>query len=174
MLGYAPYHGLKLGQEYLPSYVYEVFEPICKTSLDIFKWYQFSMHPTKLIGSEFIGHAGIHIAAQFTDNLNTGVLVELNDFKKPKRNLRWASISPDGQTIVFAKKYNLYWMDKANYEKALVNEEDSTIVENQLTKDGIEYFEYGNSQNETNVDKEKNKNKRKPAFILWSPDSKHL
>lgn len=46
-------------------------------------------------------------------------------------------------------------MDKANYEKALVNEEDSTIVENQLTKDGIEYFEYGNSQNETNVDKEK-------------------
>ena len=51
---------------------------------------------------------------------------------------------------------------------------DSTIVENQLTKDGIEYFEYGNSQNETNVDKEKNKNKRKPAFILWSPDSKHF
>ncbi len=110
----------------------------------------------------------------FEYNLNTGVLVELNDFKKPKRNLRWASISPDGQTIVFAKKYNLYWMDKANYEKALVNEEDSTIVENQLTKDGIEYFEYGNSQNETNVDKEKNKNKRKPAFILWSPDSKHF
>jgi len=98
----------------------------------------------------------------------------LSDFKKPKRNLRWASISPDGQTIVFAKKYNLYWMDKANYEKALVNEDDSTIVENQLTKDGIEYFEYSNSQNETNVDQEKNKNKRKPAFVLWSPDSRHF
>lgn len=106
--------------------------------------------------------------------MNTGILIELSDFKKPKRNLRWASISPDGQTIVFAKKYNLYWMDKANYDKALVNEDDSTIVENQLTKDGIEYFEYSNSQNETNVDQEKNKNKRKPAFVLWSPDSRHF
>lgn len=110
----------------------------------------------------------------FEYNLNTGVLIELNEFKKPKRNLRWASISPDGQTIVFAKKYNLYWMDKANYEKALLNEEDSTIVEYQLTKDGVEDFEYGSSRNENNVDKEKNKNKRKPAFILWSPDSKHF
>lgn len=110
----------------------------------------------------------------FEYNLNTGILIELSDFKKPKRNLRWASISPDGQTIVFAKKYNLYWMDKANYDKALVNEDDSTIVENQLTKDGIEYFEYSNSQNETNVDQEKNKNKRKPAFVLWSPDSRHF
>ncbi|MEO5945947.1 MAG: DPP IV N-terminal domain-containing protein [Chitinophagaceae bacterium] len=110
----------------------------------------------------------------FEYNLNTGALVELSDFKKPKRNLRWASISPDGQTVVFAKKYNLFWMDKPNYEKALVNEDDSTIVEQQLTTDGIEYFEYGNSQNETNVDKEKNKNKRKSAFVLWSPDSKHF
>jgi dipeptidyl aminopeptidase/acylaminoacyl peptidase len=110
----------------------------------------------------------------FEYNLNTGELVELTDFKKPKRNPRWASISPDGQTIVFSKNYNLYWMDKANYEKALVNEDDSTVVQTQLTTDGVEYYEYGNSQNETNVDKEKNKNKRKPAFIYWSPDSKHF
>ena len=31
-------------------------------------------------------------------------------------------------------------MDKANYEKSLVNEEDSTIVETQLTTDGVEDF----------------------------------
>jgi dipeptidyl aminopeptidase/acylaminoacyl peptidase len=110
----------------------------------------------------------------FEYNIVTGELVELKDYKKPKRAPRWASISPDGQTIVFAKKFNLYWMDKPNYEKALVNEEDSTIIENQLTTDGMEYFEYGSSQNETNVDKEKNKNKRKAAFVLWSPDSKHF
>lgn len=110
----------------------------------------------------------------FEYNLNSGQLLELSDFKKPKRNPRWASISPDGQTIVFAKKYNLFWMDKTNYEKALLNEDDSTIVEHQLTKDGVEYFEYGNYQNETNVEKEKNKNKRKPAQILWSPDSKNF
>ncbi len=110
----------------------------------------------------------------FEYNLTTGELVELTDFKKPKRNPRWASISPDGQTIVFAKNFNLYWMDKVNYEKALQNEEDSTIVQKALTTDGVDYYEYGNSQNETNVDKEKNKNKRKPAFIFWSPDSKHF
>ena len=42
----------------------------------------------------------------FEYNLNSGQLLELSDFKKPKRNPRWASISPNGQTIVFAKKYN--------------------------------------------------------------------
>ncbi len=110
----------------------------------------------------------------FEYNLTTGQLVELTDFNKPKRPPRWASISPDGEKIVFAKKYNLYWMDKANYEKALKNEDDSTIVENKLTTDGVEFFEYGNSQNETNIDKEKNKNKRKPAFVYWSPDSKNF
>jgi dipeptidyl-peptidase 4 len=115
----------------------------------------------------------------FEYNINAGQLVQLNDFKKPKRNQRWASISPDGQTILFTKRFNLYWMDRANYEKALVNEDDSTIVENQVTKDGVEYFSYGNDGfysggNETNVDKEKNKNKRKPVFAYWSPDSKHF
>jgi dipeptidyl-peptidase-4 len=50
-------------------------------------------------------------------------------------------------------------MDKADYEKALQKEDDSTIVENKLTTYGIENFEYGTSENDTNVDKEKNKNK---------------
>ncbi|MDQ6815350.1 MAG: DPP IV N-terminal domain-containing protein [Bacteroidota bacterium] len=110
----------------------------------------------------------------FEYNLDTQQLVELSDFKKPKRNPKWASVSPDGQTIVFAKNFNLYWMDKANYEKALQKEDDSTIVEHKLTTNGVENFEYGSSENETNVDKEKNKDKRKTARILWSPDSKHV
>ncbi|HYF30794.1 MAG TPA: DPP IV N-terminal domain-containing protein [Chitinophagaceae bacterium] len=110
----------------------------------------------------------------FEYNLVTEQLVELSDFKKPKRRPMWASISPDGQTIVFSRNFNLFWMDRANYEKALKNEDDSTIVENRLTSDGIEYFAYGSSQNETNVEKERNKNKRKPAFAFWSPDSKHF
>ena len=110
----------------------------------------------------------------FEYNLNTQQLVELTDFKKPKRKPTWANISPDGQTILFAKNFNLYWMDKSNYEKALQKEDDSTIVENKMTTDGVEYFEYGSSQNENNVDKEKNKNKRKSVFAYWSPDSKHF
>ena len=114
----------------------------------------------------------------FEYNLTTGQLVMLSELKKPKRNPRWASISPDGQTILFARNYNLYWMDRPNYEKALKNEDDSTVVENKITADGVEYFSYGSESffggGETNVDKEKNKNKRKPASAFWSPDSKHF
>ncbi|HEY0057577.1 MAG TPA: DPP IV N-terminal domain-containing protein [Flavisolibacter sp.] len=110
----------------------------------------------------------------FEYNLDTEQLVELSDFKKPKRNHRWASISPDGQMVLFSRNFNLFWMDRPNYEKALKNEDDSTIVESKITSDGIEHFEYGFSPNETNVDKEKNKNKRKPVFVYWSPDSKHF
>ena len=110
----------------------------------------------------------------FEYNLDNNVLTELTDFKKPKRKPAWASISPDSQTVVFARNFNLYYMDKANYEKAVKNEDDSTIVEKKLTTDGVENFAYGDSFNETNIDREKNKNKRKPAFIYWSPDSKHF
>ena len=115
----------------------------------------------------------------FEYNVNNGQLVQLTDFRRPSRTPRWASVSPDQQTIVFVKNYNLFWMDKANYEKALKNEDDSTIVEHAITKDGVEFFGYSNEGylsgiGENNVDKEKNKNKRKPAFVYWSADSKHF
>ena len=115
----------------------------------------------------------------FEYNTGTGQLVQLADFKKPKRNPRWASISPDGLTVLFGKNYNLYWMDTANYHKAILNEDDSTIVEHQITKDGVEFYSYGRSENqqgdgETNVDKEKVKKRRVPTFVYWSPDSKHF
>ncbi|WP_299703979.1 DPP IV N-terminal domain-containing protein [uncultured Pontibacter sp.] len=110
----------------------------------------------------------------FRYNLATGQVQELKDFEKPKSKPRWASISPDKSVVIFAKQHNLYWMDKANYEKALKNEKDSTIVEHQLTTDGVEYYTYGDTRGETNVEREKNKKNRKPAFIMWSPDSKQF
>jgi dipeptidyl aminopeptidase/acylaminoacyl peptidase len=110
----------------------------------------------------------------FEYNLDNGVLTELTDFKKPKRKPVWASIAPDSQIVVYAKNFNLYYMDKANYEKAVKNEDDTTIVEKKLTTDGVEYFSYGDSFNETNLEREKNKYKRKAAFIYWSPDAKHF
>ncbi len=115
----------------------------------------------------------------FEYNLLTEQLNELVDFKKPKRKPNWANISPDQNTIVFGRNYNLYYMDKANYEKALKNEDDSSIIEHALTTDGIQYFSWHSESSyggggETNVDIEKNKNKRKPVFGYWSEDSKKL
>jgi len=146
-------------------------------------WIQFEVKSTKEIEKkDTTAKKGTPPAKEkkvfyFEYNLTTGELVELADFKKPKRKPSWASISPDGNTILFGRNYNLWWMDKANYEKALKNEEDSTIVEYQLTKDGMEnysYFSEGNlsGTGDTNADKEKNKNKRKSVFLYWSPDSK--
>lgn len=108
----------------------------------------------------------------FEYNVTNEQLVELVDFKKSKRPPVWASISPDSTTVVFVRNFNLYWMDKINFAKALLNEKDSTIVETQLTTDGVEHYSYGESERETNVDREKNKNNRKRAAIFWSPDSK--
>jgi dipeptidyl aminopeptidase/acylaminoacyl peptidase len=110
----------------------------------------------------------------FEYNLTNGQLTERQDAEKKKERLSWASFSPDQRFVVFSKKNNLYWMDSANYRKAQIKEEDSTIVEHQLTTDGIEHYSYGGGGNETNVEKEKNKDKRKPAFILWSPDGKYF
>jgi dipeptidyl-peptidase-4 len=109
----------------------------------------------------------------FEYSLVTGKLTLLEDFKKPPEIPKWASVSPDEQMILFSKHDNLYWMDKENYEKAREDEEDSTIVEHQMTTDGEEYYSYGSGGwDETNVDKEKNKDKRKSVRILWSRDSK--
>ena len=115
----------------------------------------------------------------FEYNLQTAELVELPELKKPKRKPSWANVSPDGNSIVFGRSNNLYWMDKASYEKALINENDSTIVEKQLTKDGIENFGYFNDNNlsgtgQTDEEKEKDKKKRKGAYVMWSPNSKYF
>jgi dipeptidyl aminopeptidase/acylaminoacyl peptidase len=63
-------------------------------------------------------------------------------------------------------------MDKENFLKAVEDEKDSTIVENQWTQDGEEYYSYGGGgRGENNETKLKNKDKRKYVRGLWSHDS---
>jgi dipeptidyl-peptidase-4 len=111
----------------------------------------------------------------FTYDLQNNKLAELKDFNKVKPKPIWASIAPDSSAIVFSKNFNLYWMDKENYKKAVKNEDDSTIVDHQLTKDGIEFYAYGSGRgdDESVTDKKANK-KRRPASVLWSPDAKYF
>ena len=109
-------------------------------------------------------------------NLKTGELYPIKDWVEEKENPDWANISPNGEYIFFARDYNLWWMDKANYEKAKKDEKDSTVVEHQLTTDGVKDYGYGGGFTANANDYEKKikeeKKKRKGAYISWSRDSK--
>ncbi len=111
----------------------------------------------------------------FQYNINTQQLTEVRDAEKDPKRLSWANISPDSSKVVFAKNFNLFWMDKENFLKAVKDEKDSTIVENQLTEDGEKDYEYGfGGRGEDNVEEEKNKDNRRRVGALWSTDSKQL
>ncbi len=102
-------------------------------------------------------------------------LTEIKNFRKEKAKPNWGSVAPDSSAIIFTRNYNLFWMDKANYQKALKNEDDSTIVENQLTKDGLKYYAYGSDgDRENNEEVIKNDKKRRRASVLWSPNSQYF
>ncbi len=98
----------------------------------------------------------------------------INNKRAPKGDWKkWANVSPDSTIVLYSKKFNLYWMDKENFLKAVKNEKDSTIVENQWTKDGVEHFGYGGySRGLDNEEIEKRKNDRFPVSGHWSSDSK--
>jgi dipeptidyl aminopeptidase/acylaminoacyl peptidase len=110
----------------------------------------------------------------FLFNIGSQTVTEIETEKDPKR-LSWANIAPDSSKVVFAKNFNLYWMDKENFLKAVKDEKDSTIVENQLTTDGEKDYEYGwGGRGDDNVEEEKKKNDRKRVGVLWSSDSKQF
>jgi dipeptidyl-peptidase-4 len=111
----------------------------------------------------------------FSYDLATAKLKEIPNFQKPKAKPSWGSVAPDSSAIIFSRNYNLYWMDKANYKKAVKNEDDSTIVDHQLTKDGVKFYSYGSDgDGENNEENEKKNKKRRGAYVLWSPDAKHF
>jgi len=120
----------------------------------------------------------------FEYELEGGKLTLLDE--RPARKPAWASISPDDKTIVFARNHKLYMMDAANYAKALKKADDPTIVEVQLTTDGVEDNGYGGGrgmggdqqqqdQNENGQQGEGQENTRArtgAGNIAWSRDSK--
>ena len=110
----------------------------------------------------------------FQFNLISQQLKEIETVKEPTR-LAWANIAPDSSKVVYVKNFNLYWMDKANFLKAVKDLKDSTLVETAITKDGVADYEYGwGDRGDDNVEVEKKKNDRKRAPVLWSADSKQF
>ncbi|MDR2282358.1 MAG: DPP IV N-terminal domain-containing protein, partial [Sphingobacterium sp.] len=114
----------------------------------------------------------------FEYNIVSRELKEISDTTKEKARPSWASFNPDTTRVYFAKNYNLYWMDYANYLKASKDEKDSTIVEHQITTDGVQYYAWGGDQySTTTADKktqEEELKKRKGVWLNWSPNGKHF
>ena len=98
----------------------------------------------------------------------------LSEYKPEKEEYpAWASVSPDGQTGVYVKNANLFWMDKENLAKAAEDDKDSTLVEHRLTSDGIRQYGYGgdNYMGDTETDTTR---RVRAGSVVWSPDSKHF
>jgi dipeptidyl-peptidase 4 len=117
----------------------------------------------------------------FEYDLATGKVTRLDNVEPFHKRPLWASVSPDEKTIVFARGQNLYMMDAENYAKSLKKAGDPSIVETQLTTDGIEKFGYARHLLPEQLDELRKEEKgdtnkagvRAPAIqVHWSQDSK--
>ena len=125
----------------------------------------------------------------FELNLRTNTLIQLSPEETPDNHPGWANISPDGNTIIFAKEHNLWMMSLVDYEKILEvrkgkkgkeaeeAEEGMEVEEIQLTADGVDHYSYtanSSGRGETNKTSLENQKKRKRTNIAWSKDSKKI
>ena len=125
----------------------------------------------------------------FEYTVSTRTLRELEDYEAPDNHPDWASVSPDGQTVVFARDHNLFMMDGDDYEQILEArrgksgdeaddaEDDVEVTETQLTTDGEKYYTYEanyTGRGETNVSLEEEQDDRKAASISWAKDSERF
>ena len=112
-----------------------------------------------------------HLEYKLGDNK----LTIIDNKKEDEKLKRWPNIAPDSSIVLFSKNFNLYWMDKENFLKAVKNEKDSTIVEHKWTNDGVENYGYGGeSRDENNETKIEKKDDRKGVWGTWSHDSKNF
>ncbi len=109
----------------------------------------------------------------FSYDYPTQTLTHLKDKEKDPKRLSWGSVSPDRKTVVYAKDLNLYRMSYEDYRKARKDEKDSTIVEIQITDDGVKDFGYGMPYKTVNTDTLCN-GKRRAVYGMWSPDSRYF
>ncbi|MBT6390995.1 MAG: S9 family peptidase, partial [Candidatus Marinimicrobia bacterium] len=121
----------------------------------------------------------------FEYKINTQKLRELKDWEAPDKHPKWANVSPDGETIVFARNHNLYMINASDYKKildagrgkdgkkAVDAIEKVTVNERQLTRDGEEYYSYAVfDRGDTDDKRKRDKGKRKRTRIYWAKDSK--
>ena len=104
----------------------------------------------------------------FQFDLRTQILRELADYEAPDDHPGWASVSPDGKTVIFVRENNLYMMTGDEYQKVLdarrgkqgaqadSADQKLEVEETQLTTDGEENYDYGGRDfGQTDEQKEK-------------------
>lgn len=110
----------------------------------------------------------------FSYDYPTRKLTWLQDKKKETEYPDWASLSPDGKTVVYAKDLNLYRMSREDYEKLKKDDKDSTVVDIQLTTFGVKDFGFGQPYSLLNTDTLCNGKRKGVWGIVWSPDSRRF
>ena len=147
--------------------------PIENLKLKDDKYFQFDIKSTKEVPDTLSKKADAMTKKvfHFQYEIATGQLSEY----KPEQDEypSWASISPDGQTGVYVKNANLYWMDKENLAKAAKDEKDSTLVEHRLTADGVREFGWGGDNYKGDQETDTTRRVRAQS-VVWSPDGKHF
>lgn len=123
----------------------------------------------------------------FEYTVSSRTLTELDEADHPDSHPSWASVSPDGETVVFGREHNLWMMTGADYarivdarrgksgEEADSAEADIDVDEIQLTTDGERYYGwYGEGRGPTDKEREEEMTERKRAPISWSKDSRRF
>lgn len=125
----------------------------------------------------------------FEYTVSTQTLRQLETYEEPDDHPSWASVSPDGQTVVFVRHHDLWMMSGADYARILdarrglegdeaeEAENEVDVDETRLTTDGVEYYTYaanGTGRGETNVSREENAEDRKRANLVWADDSRRF
>ena len=123
----------------------------------------------------------------FRYDVATQRLTEIPDWQAPDDHPSWASVSPDGQTIVYGRQHNLFRTTRAEYQKVLDARRGKTgaaadsadwkvaLEETQLTTNGEKYYSWmQNDFGVTDDEAEKAKDRRRRADVSWSRDSKRF
>ena len=129
------------------------------------------------------------IIHHFEYDVGTRTLRELEEYEEPDDHPSWANVSPDGQTVIFARNHNLYMMTGEEYAKILDarrglsgEEADSVdqaleVEETQLTEDGEMYYSWavnGNGRGPVDSEKEEEYAKRNRVGASWASDSQRF
>ena len=147
--------------------------PLAKLKLKDDKAFTFDITSTKDTRDKKDSTKTVKKVYHFSYDIATRKLSEVEEEEKKDEMPRWALISPDGTMGIYVKNYNLFCMDSTSLHKAAKDEKDSTLVEKQLTFDGVLGHSYG--QDSYQGSHETDTTKRSAAYnVEWAPDSKHL